>query len=309
MPVPIVRQRRASLSKLKIWTRTGFTVAETFNGTGEVTEDFAVNANGWSNGGRSRLVDGNAFLGNFADSNGQVVTEKTFSFAEGTPSVSFQFDLLEIDSWDGEEMFVMINGEKVSLGNFYNDQLKAFSEADSASGTQGNISWQYFSVLPEAPAEVEGAEPAVEGAAPVGEHFVGSSRYTDERHVVTITIDNPVGSSVTLGFGSTLDQGDGDESFGIDNLIAPTAKVQEVASLRYASPADPSITNDEFGDAGASWADNTAGPFDNWANARTGTTSDGVVYLRGAGDSEHHCSDIRANVCRCRWCKPGEVQL
>ena len=147
------------------------------------------------------LLHGN-YLGGFgAEGGGAIVTQKTFDVSGGDGPTTVTFDFYEIDSWDGENFNVYIDGVLVISEDFVG--FGASSNDPNASGTTagvaGGVSWTI--------------EKQTDGLSSLGEN----ASFNDQIWTVTLTLADP-GTSFTLGFGSTLDQDNADEEWGVDNL-------------------------------------------------------------------------------------------
>jgi len=151
-------------------------------------ENFEGGATGWSD---NTTTIGNAalgnveFLGRFGGTGGAQTIFKTFALSGSQTQVTINFDFFEIDSWDGESFLVFVDD-----GLVINDPFSFGSNDNPASAVQ----------LSGAP-------------APLG--FLG---FVDQTFRYTIVFAT-TGTSLKLGFGSTLDQSITDESFGIDNVL------------------------------------------------------------------------------------------
>ena len=150
----------------------------TNSGTELISEDFETGAVGWSNTTTTNGGELTDFLGRFGLGSG--VISKTFSFGAGHAGedVSIDFDMYEIDSWDGESFKVLINGTEDSSTALRHSQL------DDGTATQNNV----------------------------------FSAWSDEVHHYSITATLDSAGNVELGFSSTLNQSINDESWGVDNL-------------------------------------------------------------------------------------------
>ncbi|MBB6521888.1 cadherin repeat domain-containing protein [Pseudoteredinibacter isoporae] len=170
-----------------------------------ITEDFENDASGWSN---NTTTDGGVHFGNFLGRFGQGagniwtgkindVVEKTFSLGSGAESAVVEFNLYEIDSWDGENFIVEVNGERIEI------PLSIYRDSEDNSGSQGNISWSLVTHGPSAHLGFTN----------------GWSQYNDgdQIHTVRIEIQQP-GDELNLKLSSTLDEAVSNESWGIDNL-------------------------------------------------------------------------------------------
>lgn len=150
---------------------------------------------GWSNGIVTAGSDFGSVLGPFAGSNGAVATEQTFDIPEGTEVASFTFDMIAIDSWDDEEFIVFVDGAPAASLQF-------------RYGTDG-VTGQWVSDNPDYSFEVLSVAPRGDAGYNPG--------WPDQSATVRLNVSNP-GDTVTLGFGSTLNQERDDESFAIDNV-------------------------------------------------------------------------------------------
>lgn len=166
------------------------------------TESFDDGAEGWSNITTSTLSGTpGRFLGAYGKTD-QPSTEKTFSMAgndANNATVSFTFHRL--DSWDNEIFQVFINGNRVINQTFGPEVV------DTLSGTStfGHISYEW-TIIPV--------------AGSYKNYFGGSwSDQTFDVRITATTGNEPVAPSMTIAFGSTLNSGIIDESFGIDDLL------------------------------------------------------------------------------------------
>ena len=181
-----------------------------------VEEDFEGGATGWSDNITTNLGgELTEFLGRFGGTDGKEGVSKTFNLGieNAGKIVDIEFDMFELDSWDGSNDFnriaedgkiesfqVFVNGSKMA-----DDEYDAFtsdeignSKDDSDGGKQvGNLSYD----------------------ANGGWGDKDSDRANNEEihhYVVQARVD--ANGEVKLGFGSTLNQEIDDESFGIDNI-------------------------------------------------------------------------------------------
>jgi len=160
------------------------------------SENFENGASGWSNNAVTEST-GNAtnFLGQFGGTNGEQGVSKTFDFGaeQAGQTVSIEFDMYEIDSWDDEKFNVFINDEMVS------------SEYLSHQGR----SWSSH-----ATDEQDGGT-AIDNLGSSGAYYLDN----DEAHHYTLEAKVDENGQIKLGFGSTLNSGTNDESWGIDNVV------------------------------------------------------------------------------------------
>jgi hypothetical protein len=155
---------------------------------------FQTGAAGWLNGVVSNDGFG-AVLGLYGGTGGAETVQSTFDIPEGTEVASFTFDMIAIDSWDNEELIVFVDGEPAASLSFQH----------STDGVTG----QWVSDNPNYTFSVTSAGTREHGGYDAG--------WTDQVASAQLDVANP-GETVTLGFGSTLNQEIGDESFAIDNV-------------------------------------------------------------------------------------------
>ncbi|MCK5294528.1 MAG: cadherin-like domain-containing protein, partial [Arcobacteraceae bacterium] len=158
-------------------------------GTVLVSENFEDGATGWSDNTVTQ-AGGNVtdFLGQFGGTNGEEGVSKTFDFGaeHAGETVTIEFDMYEIDSWDNEQFNVFVNGDEVS-GISYDYNVNNATDGGTDLDTVGTADW-----------------------------FSWSNQ--DESHHYTMEAVVDENGQVQLGFGSTLNQDIGDESWGIDNV-------------------------------------------------------------------------------------------
>ena len=165
-----------------------------------VSEDFESGAIGWSNNTTTSAGELTNFLGRFGGTNGNQGVSKTFDFAgrEGE-TVTIEFDMYRIDSWDGTGW----NGEgEERFQVFVNDGIVS----NELNGNQADYTMTS------------------------GNEFTGWGSERMNHYSIDAVVD--ANGQVKLGFGSTLHQSIGDESWGIDNLVIstdtqPTLQVDE----------------------------------------------------------------------------------
>jgi hypothetical protein len=156
---------------------------------------FDLGAPGWVNGIVSNDSAFGAILGPYGGTGGAQAVHSTFNIPNGTNVASFTFDMIAIDSWDNEEFIVFVDGAPAA-------SLRFQHSTDGVTGQWVSDNPNYtFQVLETGPREHSG--------------YNGS--WTDQKASVQLDVRNP-GQTVTLGFGSTLDQGIDDESFAVDNV-------------------------------------------------------------------------------------------
>ncbi|MBL4712650.1 MAG: tandem-95 repeat protein, partial [Gammaproteobacteria bacterium] len=164
-------------------------------GTVLVSEDFENGATGWTDNTVTES-SGNAtdFLGQFGGTGGNEGVSKAFDFGveHAGETVTIEFDMYEIDSWDDEQFKVFINGDEVS-----SDYLSHFGRTWSTEATD----------------EQDGGT-ELDAIGSSGQYWLDH----DESHHYSLEATVDESGLVQLGFGSTLNQSISDESWGIDNL-------------------------------------------------------------------------------------------
>lgn len=176
-------------------------------------ESFDGTVTGWSDN-RTDGIPGHAnrFLGPFAKGS-QPSTEKTFSMAgndANNATVSFSF--LRFDSWDNEYFHVHINGNRV-----INERFAGNVEiVDPRSGTisYGHVNYEYVMI----------PVPGTFGNSYGG----GWADQAFEVHITATSADAPVAGTMTVGFGSNLNSGTNDESFGIERISIDVPLPQQI---------------------------------------------------------------------------------
>ena len=167
-------------------------------------DNFNSGADGWNQStSTSGGFNTGDMLGRFGGTSGNEAVSKTFDVPEGVTEVTLQFTMYEIDSWDGEQFRIFVDGQEFhSIG---------YSQGNNTSGTQtindndGNPIGQ------------------IEHGS--GGHH-GFSGWVDQSHIYTLTIPvDPNSGTVQIGFGSTLNQAVSDESWGIDDLSLEVTSV------------------------------------------------------------------------------------
>ena len=204
-----------------------------------ISEDnFNSGSDGWnqSTSSSDNFNTGN-LLGRFGGTGGNEAVFKNFDLPDGVSEVTLQFTLYEIDSWDGEQFQVFVDGQQY--------HAKSYSHGSIASGSETVIDAQGNTV-----GQVEHGQ---------GGH-VGFYGWVDQAHTYSMTIPvSPDQSFLKIGFGSTLNQALNDESWGIDNLVlsisqyAPESSdnslIIQGSSIYHFSVADFEFSDSDAGDA------------------------------------------------------------
>ena len=155
-------------------------------------EDFETSASGWTN---NTTTIGNesftTFLGRFGGTGGNEAVSKTFALSGDQDRVTIEFDFYEIDSWDQEAFMVFVNNNLYSAVTYRHQDR---NEPGTVSGLA------VTNLLPEA-----------------GNYNLGFSHWEDQTYHYRFDYYTTA-TSITLGFGSTLNGSIYNESWGIDNV-------------------------------------------------------------------------------------------
>ncbi len=156
--------------------------------TSIASEDFETGAAGWSNPTRTAAgAPFTTFLGRFGGTGGSQAVWKEFALSGTETQVELQFDFFEIDSWDYEYFNVFVDDAQIVNDQFKHNRADDPALADPTFGADGNTNF-------------------------------GFADWPDQGFTYHLTVATTA-TSLKLGFGSTLDQGIGDESWGIDNVV------------------------------------------------------------------------------------------
>ncbi|MCK5894368.1 MAG: type I secretion C-terminal target domain-containing protein [Endozoicomonadaceae bacterium] len=150
-------------------------------------EDFSDGASGWNNNlTTTSSGELGQFLGRFGGTGGGEGVSKTFSYGSehAGATVTIDFDMYVIDSWDAENFRAFVDGGMVIDDTFQHRH-----------GTEG-------------PTGVDDTTSSNE--------FLNTGSEGIKHYSLDVTLDE--NGSVKLGFGSTLNSGVSDESWGIDNV-------------------------------------------------------------------------------------------
>ncbi|WP_299750413.1 Hint domain-containing protein [uncultured Tateyamaria sp.] len=164
-------------------------------------DDFESGASGWTNNTTETDPDLGTSLGRFGSPDGTIATERSFDLGSDAEQVQVEFDALLLDSWDGEDFIITLNGEEVRFshlaGETSSPASQTFVGADGATYTLDFTNT---------------------ATGELGYTTGGSvSNSQDTIMNVVITIDNPP-ETLDLRLGSTLNSGITNESFAIDNF-------------------------------------------------------------------------------------------
>lgn len=218
-------------------------------------------------------------LGRFAGTGGAQAVSKTFSLDPAQATTLIAFDFLKVDSWDAyngdglpgnEEIVVFVNG--VAAFRF---MPEGFDNPPGSDGATGSFTL---------PGGITGTYSVTSSGSDTAIGFAGG--FGDRVYAVELVL-NGAGANVTLGFGSTLDQGIGDEAFGIDNVLV-THRLSDSGTATF-SDADLTDTHSAaFAAQGAGYIGTfTLGPIDQAADSVGWhfEVDDRQIDALGAGDT------------------------
>ncbi|USE34331.1 tandem-95 repeat protein [Endozoicomonas sp. SCSIO W0465] len=177
--------------------------------------DFNSGSEGWTQmwTGSGSFATGN-ILGNYTGSGGNQLISNTYAIPQGVNELTLNFTFYEIDSWDGEEFRVFVDGQL-----FHGRPYHIFNHSGDGAGSE---------TLKNHHGDVVGQVVHDEGI-----YALGSGGWIDQAHHYTLTIPvDPYAGQVSFGFGSLLDEARSNESWGIDNLnLAITGSISDAIGL------------------------------------------------------------------------------
>lgn len=159
-------------------------------------DDFENGAGYWVGGitDDSQTAYG-GILGPYGGSNGEEIVTRTYDLLSGYDYAVVEFDMHAIDSWDNEEFIIFVDGNPISASTFNWQQ-------DGVTGVWSTSDPNYaITITPNGSRSQQGY----------------NNGWSDQSFSVSVQVANP-GPSMSLGFGSTLNQSLGDESWGVDNV-------------------------------------------------------------------------------------------
>ncbi|WP_299627280.1 Hint domain-containing protein [uncultured Tateyamaria sp.] len=159
-------------------------------------EDFESGATGWTNPLTETDPNLGGSLGRFGSGDGRIATQNTFDLGADADEINVDFDALLLDSWNGEDFIITVNGTEV---------LVPFTEGDTTD---------------PAPQSFVGPDGATYSFTFTNEQTgeLGYSTGTQDTIMgVSLTITNPP-PELTIGFGTDLNSTIDNESFAIDNF-------------------------------------------------------------------------------------------
>lgn len=187
--------------------------------------DFEDNADGWSNTtiDPSSPFDG-GILGNFAgtSNSNDIELSRSFDFDTSYNDAVLEFDFHRIDSWDFEEFQIYAGGQEIFSQAFWANTSTGSSNTVTIGGTT------YTTTL------TPQGSPAQVG------YWTGPTWAVDLTYTVRIEIENAP-ATLDLGFGTTLNQSVGDESYGFDNFAIVSTDDTSIDVAPFLSPNNDTI--------------------------------------------------------------------
>lgn len=183
----------------------GVSIATTFNNNFKNLSFFDGFENGIADGWSVQTTDDSnlalgGILGRFGGTGGGQMVHKTYDLSGDAGFAVLEFDLHAIDSWDLEDLKIFLNDDVASS--------RSFSTHNGHSDLQRAIN-------------IDDPNIKITYTTPTGSELGfwerGDSATHDETVSVRIEVTDP-GTSLKLGFGSTLNQGVDDESWAVDNV-------------------------------------------------------------------------------------------
>lgn len=158
-------------------------------------EDFESGvASGWAS---NTVENGGTWLtrhlGRFSNNGAGQTNFKTYTLGGGQEYTVIEFDFYRLDSWDTEAFRIYVDDALIFNQNF------TTAPVSIPDGSSGSVSW------------------SVTETTTTSTHFAYGT-WTDQKMRFTLTIQNSAAGNVKLGFGSGVQQGIADESWGIDNV-------------------------------------------------------------------------------------------
>ncbi|WP_108838978.1 Hint domain-containing protein [Tateyamaria sp. Alg231-49] len=158
-------------------------------------DDFEGTVEGWSNNQTETDSGLGTSLGRFGSPDGTIATQRTFDIGSDAEQINVAFDALLLDTWNGEDFIITVNGTEVRVpyleGDASDPAPQAFVGPDGATYS--------FTFTNQAQGDL------------------GYSTGDDAILNVALTITDAPGS-LTIGFGSDLNSTIANESFAIDNF-------------------------------------------------------------------------------------------
>ncbi|SFI53662.1 hypothetical protein SAMN04488095_1163 [Jannaschia pohangensis] len=167
------------------------------------SDGFDHGSNGWSGASVTEINGVGNVLGPLGGTGGYPGITRDFDIDPDADQVQFEFDLLSLDSWDGESGIVFLNGYEV--GRVTSDH-------------RGSTTFTAAEGLANSGITIRGS--VVDNNVDLGGVSTNAG-FTDSRTTIQIAVDRPAEGdfdTISFGIGSTTDQGVNDESLALDNF-------------------------------------------------------------------------------------------
>ncbi|WP_308916739.1 hypothetical protein [Jannaschia sp. LMIT008] len=163
-----------------------------------LAEDFSDGAVDWTGAIVTDVPGFGRVLGPITGSGGVASVVRQFTMRPGQRRAVLSFDLMSLDSLDGEDAVFYVNGREVG-------------RLTARAGT--------VTLSPGAVAGVTMFGDVIAQEQQLGGYMTGDKGWErDAITSITLTVDDP-GAVMSFGIGSTADSGASDESFALDNVV------------------------------------------------------------------------------------------
>ncbi len=202
------------------------------NGTLIYEDDFDGGAAGWS---PATTDNTDPFFGSVlgrvqGTSNAtDIEISRTFDLDGSYDDAVIEFDFHRIDSWDNEEFQIYANGDEIFSQAFFPGTAVGGSNTVVIGGVTYNVTLTSL------------------GDAAQNGYWSGQSWTTDQSFRVRIEVEDAP-DTLELGFGSTLNQGVGDESYALDNFAIVSTNDTSIDPVTFTSAGSSNNDTIEGGD-------------------------------------------------------------
>ena len=159
-------------------------------------DDFENGTGSWTGAGTSFSEAWGNVLGPVGGSGGLQAVRNTYDIEDGMGYAVVEFDMYAIDSWDGESFVIYANDEAVATASF-----RFGTDGNTGTWVTDNDNYSF----------------SVSQTSSAGANQAYSEGWPDQSSSMQLVVANP-GDEISIGFGSTLDQGVSDESWAVDNI-------------------------------------------------------------------------------------------
>ena len=200
---------------------------ENADGSLTYSDRFDNGASGWNGATVSKIFGiGNA-LGPIAGSGGAASVTRDFEMMDGLEATSLTFDVLALDSLDGESGYIYLGD--IQVGKITSRLGETSFEANEVEGV--DVSFKI-----------------IDQNTQLGGSSIDDDWYKDSRTEVTISVTDPSAFKtdegiMTFGFGSDANQGVEDESFALDNFTVTGLKDPDAEDPEPPADSEPNYIN------------------------------------------------------------------